>query len=430
MSSFQTIAPDTQLNWLARYVPIREHLTETALSSLLEVGSGSRGLSCLLPSNPSGSGGVSFVGIDMKFAGPPAASMVPFTYDGGKLPFKNGAFHTVVSMDTLEHVPPAGRPGFLEELLRVSSARVIVGFPSRAEGERDTGARGLEGERFLQVLFRALGMGDPVWLREHEELGLPSAAEVEALLVRYEGWSVRPLKTIGNLVSLMAVLMDVLPGAGSWVAPVLGGHASELEAWFRAGMFGPTDRAAFLLERHQPAAPLVSWSVRPARQQVIAGGLSCPDCDGNLEESSPPAPEAAICVGCRRIFPRDALGIIPLCASPGPVTFRLSPDWLGTLDWVAPLHNYLHAFPSGLDCRLWLDVDPATISLAEVVELVGPVLAPFGDKPFAEIYLNDDPADRPRGGRVITLPAGDRTAGASPAWFRAQAPSVGGADVR
>src|SRR6185369_7759528 len=235
-------ASDTQLNWLARYLPLEAHLDGDARASLLEVGSGSRGLACILPE----AAPASFVAIDTRFAGPPAPAMLPLAYNGGRLPFKDGAFHTVVSMDTLEHVPPPGRAPFLAELVRVSSGRVIVGFPAIGEG---IGGDGLEGERFLQALFRALGMGDPDWLHEHEELGLPRASDVEAILDRLCGghadaapaaW--RRLATTGSLVNLLAVLMDVLPGTRPWTEPLLSRHRPELEAWFRAGAFGPANR--------------------------------------------------------------------------------------------------------------------------------------------------------------------------------------------
>ena len=70
------------------------------LDSLLEVGSGARGLSCILPNGAGAGGAPRFVGIDMKFAGPPAAAMAALTYDGGRLP-----------ITTRSSVPNSGRSG-------------------------------------------------------------------------------------------------------------------------------------------------------------------------------------------------------------------------------------------------------------------------------------------------------------------------------
>ena len=120
--------PGTQLNWLVRYVPIKQYLTGPALASLIEVGSGARGLASIIDD--------SFVGIDVRIDGDPAPGMYPFSYEGGRVPFKSGSFHTVVSMDTLAHVPPPNRIDFLHELLRISASRVILSFPSQGGGAR------------------------------------------------------------------------------------------------------------------------------------------------------------------------------------------------------------------------------------------------------------------------------------------------------
>jgi hypothetical protein len=415
--------PDTQLNWLARYLPIKDHLGPDALDSLLEVGSGARGLSCIL-SRVTGDvlarGPVRFVGIDTKFAGAPASSMIPFAYDGGRLPFRDGAFHTVVSMDTLEHVPPPQRRWFIQELARVASARVIAGFPAVVEA----GGDGLHGERFLQGLFRALGMGDPDWLHEHEELGLPRAIEVEEILNGLDGRSWRRLPTTGSLVNLMAVLIDVLPGTRPWLAPLLDAQGAALEAWFRASMFGPTDRAVYVIERHQPGAPLISLATAVGgATTALARALICPDCDGGLQDAS----SGLVCAGCGRGFLRDAQGIISLLRSEGPVTFRGAPNWLAGVDWVVAVHNYLHAFAPTDTCVLWLDVDPAQLSAAEALKLLQPVLTPFGERPFAELFLNDDPTGRPPRGRVVALPTGkDALYACSGEWFRARAQAAAG----
>ena len=182
-----------------RYVPIKQYLTGPALASLIEVGSGARGLASIIDD--------SFVGIDVRIDGEPAPSMYPFSYDGGRIPFKTGSFHTVVSMDTLEHVPPPNRIDFLHELLRISASRVILGFPRTA----GTAGRAIS----CAALFRAMGMAAPAWLNEHDEFGLPPAREVEAILNQLDDWSWRPLPTAGDFVNLLAALGDIIPGVGA-----------------------------------------------------------------------------------------------------------------------------------------------------------------------------------------------------------------------
>ncbi len=54
----------------------------------------------------------------------PAARFVG--YDGARLPFPDGAFDLAVAVCVLHHVPPAQRPGFVAELLRVVTPGGLV----------------------------------------------------------------------------------------------------------------------------------------------------------------------------------------------------------------------------------------------------------------------------------------------------------------
>ncbi|MBU2500249.1 class I SAM-dependent methyltransferase [bacterium] len=86
------------------------------------------------------------------------------------------SYDVVVAADVLEHVLPADRAAFLQELVRLARRRVVFSFPC---------AEAALHERFLLDLLPGHR-----WLKEHRENGLPAVDEVASLLdglgLRYE----------------------------------------------------------------------------------------------------------------------------------------------------------------------------------------------------------------------------------------------------
>lgn len=87
------------------------------------------------------------------------------------LPFPDNAFPVVSCCDVLEHVPPEGRRGVLDELFRVASQAVVVAGPYDDPGVA-------EAEKIVADYYQSLWHVEHPWLAEHLELGLPAAEEV------------------------------------------------------------------------------------------------------------------------------------------------------------------------------------------------------------------------------------------------------------
>lgn len=90
---------------------------------------------------------------------------------GTTLPFADRSFDAVVSIDTLEHLPPAARAPFICECLRAARRGVVMaaplGSPAHAASERD-----------LDALHRQVhGLPHP-YLAEHIAYGLPTLADI------------------------------------------------------------------------------------------------------------------------------------------------------------------------------------------------------------------------------------------------------------
>jgi hypothetical protein len=95
--------------------------------------------------------------------------------DGAALPFADQAFAAVVTLDTLEHVPPQYRTPFLAELLRVSADLVVLSAPF-ASKELEIA------EDALNEFIRARFQGDFPTLDEHADNGLPELDPTVAAL--------------------------------------------------------------------------------------------------------------------------------------------------------------------------------------------------------------------------------------------------------
>jgi ubiquinone/menaquinone biosynthesis C-methylase UbiE len=86
--------------------------------------------------------------------------------DATALPFEDGSYDYVVSVDVYEHIPPGVRGKYLSELRRAARKGVLLAAPFDSEMVRGA-------ERAADEFHRAVHLAGNVWLQEHAENGLP-----------------------------------------------------------------------------------------------------------------------------------------------------------------------------------------------------------------------------------------------------------------
>lgn len=125
-----------------------------------------------------------------------------------RMPFRDGAFRLVVSLDVLEHLRASEREVFLEEMLRVGEGRLILGAPFRDAAVE-------QAEEFIDEWLRACLGEEDLYLREHRERGLPDLAEVRQFFTR-RGFSCVEIPNgfLFNWLVMMAVRRFVVARVG------------------------------------------------------------------------------------------------------------------------------------------------------------------------------------------------------------------------
>jgi hypothetical protein len=167
-----------QLNHLARFAPVLELVAASGPPGhLLDIGSGSDGISGLLPE------GWSATAVDSNFddyAGTTAPRQLAANQQLGDvraLPFADGSFPVTVALDLLEHVEPADREQAVGEICRVAERRAVIACPA--------GEPALAADRRLAQWFSASGRPVPGWLAEHLSNGFPEIDRLAAAASRF-----------------------------------------------------------------------------------------------------------------------------------------------------------------------------------------------------------------------------------------------------
>lgn len=148
--------------------------------SIVEIGSGSAGITEFLKHPVTG------VDTDFKRTAERQSSLLNQVQGAAdNLPLQSASYDVVVSLDMLEHIPPAIRRLCLREMLRVlrPGGRCILAFPADESGERL--------DRRLNDAYRQVnGVAHP-WIAEHFEHRLPKTEEIVSTLKALGGDRIR-----------------------------------------------------------------------------------------------------------------------------------------------------------------------------------------------------------------------------------------------
>lgn len=154
-------------------------------------------------------------------------------------------FDVIVAVDTLEHVAPERRQGFVERLSAMAGKGLVLAMPCRDAGCAE------EVDREVNAVYRQYAGMDYPWLGEHFECGLPSLAEITRQL-RNLGWKVN---CVGN-------------GHGPWL--------QELLPWVAVFIDEPSGRRVMEELSRDYNRRLCRYDhLSPCYRQVVIAQRSC-----------------------------------------------------------------------------------------------------------------------------------------------------------
>lgn len=197
------------LNHLMRYAPIARIIgKDSSEEKILEVGSGPKGIRVFFPKRET-------VGVDVSFKSMGNEMVSGFTAVialAESLPFEDGSFKAVVCVDVLEHIFPGKREKVIRELIRVSSGKVYLSFPTKETYER--------WEKRLAGVYKLCRRELPPWMLEHFEKGLPEGKKIETYL-KQENIVFKSVPNENNIVHFAVMLVDEFLWSGNRLGEII-----------------------------------------------------------------------------------------------------------------------------------------------------------------------------------------------------------------
>jgi O-antigen biosynthesis protein len=200
----------------------------------------------------------------------PAAGLQNYIQASGvRLPFRDGAFDLVCSLDTLEHVPGEHRPALLSELLRVTRDGLYLAFPFDSPSNRWA-------ESVVREYTNVVLQNPVPALLEHHQFGLPERESVT------RWFASNPYPWIGfgqgntDVWLLTMLTYHSLRMPGTDFVQELNGRFNQ--AYAAADWAEPHYRAGYLLSKRRSIADLegvrTSFGSSTGRQADLAGVLA------------------------------------------------------------------------------------------------------------------------------------------------------------
>lgn len=227
--------PDWDLTIALRYMPIVDDLKKRHQKeeTILEMGSEITGITPYLKKKVTG------VDIDFDYS-KKNEWLTPIKIKGVELPFKDKSFDYVLSVDMLEHVPPQLRQKAVAEMIRVTRKKMYLTFPC--------GKESVKVDKHLNDYFVKKKGGQFQYLKEHLELGLPDAKEVEQQMRAESNCKVQ---VIGNTNITLWKWLLKMGIAGNKFESSLYRRLLLLLPLLKHFNYGTTYRKLFILEREK-----------------------------------------------------------------------------------------------------------------------------------------------------------------------------------
>lgn len=151
-----------------RYLPIVDEIKKIKnAENILEVGSAGLGITPYLKKE--------VTGIDIDFKPPFHTFLKRINGSAIKLPFVNGSFDIVISMDMLEHLKKTDREKAISEMIRVASKTVYIGVPSGNEAAKQ--------DKLLRKHYKDKFGDQYQFFEEQINEGLPEKKEIYRMII-------------------------------------------------------------------------------------------------------------------------------------------------------------------------------------------------------------------------------------------------------